>query len=68
MDTGQALAIRFARSMEAFCDGESSFVFGDWKAWQQACLREGCTIPPREFKALPAEQRRAYLTNGRETV
>ena len=61
MDMGQALAIRAANSMEVFSDGDQSLVLGDWKAWEKACLIEGRTIPPKEFKALPVEQRRAYL-------
>lgn len=55
------LARREARSMEAFAEGEPSFVFGDWKAWKAACSKEGRAIPPSEFKALPKEKRKAYL-------
>jgi hypothetical protein len=38
-----------------------TFCFGDWKAWKAACSIESRCIPPAEFKALPQDQRRAYL-------
>jgi hypothetical protein len=47
--------------MHIFADGDPSFVFGEWRAWEAACLAEGRTIPPAEFKALPEPRRRAYI-------
>ena len=64
MDVNQALAIRSARSIEAFCDGDSSFNYGDWKAWEKACLIEGRTISPREFKEQLVEERRARIKDA----
>lgn len=61
MDIAQMLAIRKARSMEIYADGDPTFIWGDWRAWEAACFAEGRTIPPAEFKALSAEQRQAYL-------
>ena len=61
MDMMQAIAIRRANSMKLFSDGDETFCYGDWKAWEAACLSEGKTIPPAEFKALPKEKMREYL-------
>lgn len=66
MDIAQTLAIRKARSMEVFADGDETFIWGDWRAWEAACYTEGMTIPPKEFKALPPEQRQAYLKRSNE--
>lgn len=56
-----ALILRKANSMQLFADGDATFSWGDWKAWEAACFAEGRTVPPSEFKALPKEARRAYL-------
>ena len=61
MDSMTALTLRKAHSMEVFTDGDPSFVWGDWMAWEQACFDESRTIPPAEFKALPQETRRSYI-------
>lgn len=53
--------LRKASSMQVFADGDRTFVWGDWKAWEAACFSEGRAVPPAEFKALPKEARRAYL-------
>lgn len=65
-----AQILRKANSMQAFADGDPTFVLGDWRAWEAACLSEGRTVPPAEFKALPKEARRAYLKmpNSRGTL
>ena len=39
-----------ARSIELFCEGDSEFVFGEWKAWRNACQKAGLTLPPAAFK------------------
>ena len=39
-----------AASMKVFCEGQPSFVFGEWKAWRTACLAAGMILPPSEFK------------------
>jgi hypothetical protein len=52
MDVTQMLAIRTARSMEFFCDGQPSFKWGEFKAWQKACSEQNKLIPPSEFKAM----------------
>ena len=52
-----ALILRKANSMKIFADGDPSFVFGEWRSWEAACLAEDRTIPPAEFK----ERRRADL-------
>ena len=67
MDVNQAFAIKSAQSMEIFCDGDSSFILGDWIDWEKACLIECRTIPPREFKARPVEKRRVRLNSERNT-
>jgi hypothetical protein len=61
MDIYQQLAIRKAESMRVFADGEEFFCLGDWRAWEAACMAEGRTIPPAEFKALPKEERRKHV-------
>jgi hypothetical protein len=45
------LAARSARSMEVFADGDKAICLSDWKAWNNACIDEGRTISPSEFKA-----------------
>lgn len=60
MDEMQRQIIRKSRSMGCFADGDDTFVYGDWKAWEVACVAEGRTIPPAEFKALPESTKRAY--------
>jgi hypothetical protein len=67
MDTNLEIALIYANSMKVFLDGEPTFNYGDWKAWRAACIVENKTIPPAEFKALPKETRRAYLTKIRKT-
>jgi hypothetical protein len=67
MDTNLEITLLYANSMKVFSDGEPTFNYGDWKAWKAACFAENKTIPPKEFKALPIEARRAYLTKIRQT-
>jgi hypothetical protein len=52
MDVDHRTSIRYANSMEVFADGDEKFRWGDWRAWREACLIAGQTIPPAEFKAL----------------
>ena len=56
MDMTTALALRSAKSIEVFCDGDATFVWVDWKAWEASCFAENRTVPPVEFKALPEEK------------
>ena len=50
MDILQAMAIRDAKSMEVFADGDPSFVWGEWREWRRACQEAGETLPPADFK------------------
>jgi len=61
VDITTRLALRSARSMEIFADGEPTFIFGEWRAWQKACYAEGRQIPPAEFKAWTDGKRKSYL-------
>jgi hypothetical protein len=57
MDSGQESAIRAAESMRVFAGADKEIRFGDWRAWVDACITEGRTIPPEEFKAKTRQQR-----------
>lgn len=50
-------ARRKAESMKQFAGGAPTFQYGEYKAWEQACSREGRTIPPEEFRAWPDDKR-----------
>lgn len=50
LNTSHAHAIRKARSMDVFADGDASFVFGEWRKWEAACHKAGRALPPSEFK------------------
>ena len=50
MYTDHDLVLMSARSIELFCEGDSEFVFGEWKAWRNACQKAGLTLPPAAFK------------------
>ena len=50
-------ARRKAESMKQVAGGAPTFQYGEYKAWEQACYREGRTIPPEEFRAWPDDKR-----------
>lgn len=49
--------MRKAESMRQFAGGAPTFQYGEYRAWEKACYREGRTIPPEEFRAWPDDQR-----------
>lgn len=51
MDAQHYLALKLARSMEVFADGEPTFSYSAWREWSLACAKEGRMIPQAEFKA-----------------
>lgn len=61
MDVINEEARRRVISTGIYADGDEKFCLGDWKAWCAACEIQQRQIPPSEFKALPIEERRAYL-------
>ena len=50
-------ARRKAESMRQFAGGAPTFQYGEYRAWEKACYREGRTIPPEEFRAWPDDKR-----------
>lgn len=56
-----AMEIKSANSMKVFADGDPTFVFGEWRAWNYACYAEGRMIPPAEFKQWSKDDRHAHL-------
>lgn len=38
-----------AARMDVFCDGDTKFVLGEFRAWEAACMAEGRDIPPGEW-------------------
>ena len=49
--TLDSLARRKAESMKQFAGGAPTFQYGEYRAWERACIREGRTIPPEEARA-----------------
>ena len=52
-----SLIRRKAESMQKFAGEAPAFQYGEYKAWEQVCIREGRTIPPEEFRAWPDDKR-----------
>ena len=48
---------RKAESVQQFAGEAPTFQYGEYRAWEQACGREGRTIPPEEFRARPDDKR-----------
>lgn len=43
-------ARRYGDSMKVFCDGDTTFKFGEWRAWRDACTEQQKLLPPADFK------------------
>ena len=50
MDNNYAAALMAAQSIKVFCDGDKTYVYGEWKAWRAACSNAGKKLPPIDFK------------------
>lgn len=51
MDILQHQVIRIANNMEVFADGEATINFGEFIAWEKACIQAGKVLPPKDFKS-----------------
>ncbi len=36
--------------MKEFCNGDKSFVLGEFKEWEKKCLKQGKKLNPDDFK------------------
>ena len=59
---------RKAESMQQFAGEAPTFQYGEYRAWEQACSREGRTIPPEEFRATAVTYHAEYGQVATSTV
>lgn len=51
--------MKTSESMADFADGDETFVYGEWQAWQKACYLSQKRIDPSVFKKKYEEEKQS---------